>query len=321
VKGKIRLSLIGVCFTLILTLLAGSTAIAQEGNPPITLKVGNVDSTRVFLPLALKDYPESGIIAFTSDRINYSNEIFTMNSDGRGVTRLTYNNADDAIPDWSPDGSKIAFESDRSGTFEIYVMNADGSNQTRVTTIGNCYFPRWSPDGTRIAFYTNQTGLDSIYTINPNGTGVFQVTSPEVEASDPAWSPDGTKIGFISAFGSAGISAINANGTNQSLLYGGDFIYYFDWGPDGKSLAISQNYPPNYKWQIHVFDLVSQIDRMLTDTTWNNFGVRWSPSGTNLVFYAGTDTDWEIYTMDKYGYNLRNISNNPAHDTFPDWKP
>jgi len=57
-----------------------------------------------------------------------------MNADGSGQTRLTYNMATDQSPDWSPDGSKIAFYSNRDGNYEIYVMNADGSGQTRLTS-------------------------------------------------------------------------------------------------------------------------------------------------------------------------------------------
>ncbi|MBK8129112.1 MAG: PD40 domain-containing protein [bacterium] len=80
-------------------------------------------------------------------------EIFTMNVDGSGLRQLTANTAHDFNPTWSPDGSKIAFQSYRNGQYEIYVMNADGSQQTRLTT-NDAYdgMPDWSQMVKKIAF-------------------------------------------------------------------------------------------------------------------------------------------------------------------------
>ena len=74
----------------------------------------------------------NGKIAFESTR-DGNDEIYVMNADGTGQTRLTNNAAHDFRPSWSPNGSKIAFVSDRDGNFEIYVMNADGTGQTNLS--------------------------------------------------------------------------------------------------------------------------------------------------------------------------------------------
>ncbi len=87
-------------------------------------------------------------IAFNSVR-DGNDEIYLMNADGSGDTRVTNHPAPDLIPEWSPDGSKIVFESDRDGNTELYVMNTDGSGQTNITNNpAPDRWPRWSPDST-----------------------------------------------------------------------------------------------------------------------------------------------------------------------------
>src|SRR5205823_5669879 len=107
-------------------------------------------------------------IAFVSTR-DGNPEIYTMDADGSHQTRLTNHSARDLFPSWSPDGTKIAFQSDRDkfgGVQEsqpnIFVMDADGSNVTQLTTSGNALQPDWSPDGTKIAYITN----DALHVIN-----------------------------------------------------------------------------------------------------------------------------------------------------------
>jgi len=93
----------------------------------------------------------NGKIAFTSYR-DGNGEIYLMNPDGSGQTRLTTNIADDVYPARSPNGTKIAFASNRDGNREIYVMNTDGTGQIRLTTnIADDYDPAWSPDNSKIS--------------------------------------------------------------------------------------------------------------------------------------------------------------------------
>lgn len=124
-------------------------------------------------------------------------EIIKMNADGSDQTRLTDNDFQDSLASWSPDGSKIAFNTNRDGDFEIYVMDADGSNQTRLTdSPGEDAHPMWSPDGSRITFHSRRTGNLDIFVMNADGSGVTQVTDTPTFEFFPVWSPDGTKISF-----------------------------------------------------------------------------------------------------------------------------
>jgi TolB protein len=131
-------------------------------------------------------------------------DIYSMNANGTGVTRLTTDPANDTTPAWSPDGTKIVFASIRNPVpnevnYEIYVMNADGSNQTRITN--NTKFdlsPVWSPDGARIAFTSRRDDNFEIYVMNADGSNQTRLTNNPEQDSDPKWSPDGTKIAFLS---------------------------------------------------------------------------------------------------------------------------
>jgi len=137
------------------------------------------------------------------------------------------------VPSWSPDGTQIAFTSNRAGVNEIWIMNTDGSNQKQLTkTVASGIIdegsngPSWSPDGKRIAFDSTRSGHFQIYTMNPDGSDVRQLTSPNLpDYPDnllPNWSPDGKRIvfrtGIHRAFGH--IFVMDADGKNRRRLTG-----------------------------------------------------------------------------------------------------
>jgi len=138
--------------------------------------------------VAADDGPEiNGKIAFATNR-DGNFEIYVMNPDGSGQTRLTNNNAEDWRPSWSPNGTKIAFQSDRDGNWKIYVMNADGTGVTRLTN--NNYedaCPRWSPDGTKFVFISDRNGDNEIYVMNADGMGQTRLTNNNADDWWPFW--------------------------------------------------------------------------------------------------------------------------------------
>jgi TolB protein len=182
--------------------------------------------------------PDGTKIAFTrfidTPGIGGDDEIHVMNADGTGVTRLTYSQADglgfDSFdPAWSPDGTKIAFTRVIRGGFEvdteIYVMNADGTDVTRLThnfTPNNVIAdqndsgPEWSPDGKLIAFSGRFDDNSDIYVMRPDGTQLTRLTTHFGFDRAPAWSPDGTKIAYLDSF--ADLVVIDADGTDAVVL-------------------------------------------------------------------------------------------------------
>jgi TolB protein len=167
-------------------------------------------------------------------------EIYIINIDGSGQTRLTYNTAQDGAPAWSPDGKRIAFLSKRDGDHEIYVMNIDGSNQTNLTNhpLADDRRACWSPDGKKIAFDSNRDvdpWQTQIYIMNADGSNQTRITDNQYGDRRPSWGPNKNKIAFESfRDGNSDVYVMHINGTNlQRLTENPAFDYWTDWDNRG----------------------------------------------------------------------------------------
>jgi Tol biopolymer transport system component len=264
----------------------------------------------------------SSPIAFESNRDgNY--EIYVMSVDGSGQTRLTGNAAVDVDAAWSPDGTKLAFESDRVNgeTSEIYVMDADGSDQRRLTANpAQDRNPKWSPFGTRIAFESNRDGDYEIYVMRAGaGGGRIKLTANPARDSDPAWSPDGTKIAFESERdGNDEIYVMNADGSRPIRLTAdpaGDVNPA--WSPDGEKIAFESDRDGNH--ELYVMNADGNDQTRLTANAARDSDAAWSPDGRRIAFASDRAGDLEIYVMDADGDDQTRLTNSPGEDLVPSW--
>jgi Tol biopolymer transport system component len=225
-----------------------------SGRTPITTLTHVSGIT--FLPPAWS--PDGGHIACHSPRAldgsdaaspNNINNIWLMNPDGSNQTPLSkLTKTSSANPVWSPDGSRIAFESSRvldgadaaiATVTNLWVMNADGSGPTPVTklmaTNVSSVGPVWSPDGTKIAFLSTRAldgsdtldtnGIANLWVMNADGSGatpLTRLTTAFTDISSPVWAPDGSKIGFSSSRALDGSDAVDTNGTSNAWVVNAD---------------------------------------------------------------------------------------------------
>jgi hypothetical protein len=256
-------------------------------------------------------------IVFTSDR-DGNDEIYIMNSDGTGQTRLTMHAAEDSDPDLSADGAKIVFESKRDGNKNIFVMNANGTGLTRLTTnSASDSDPAWSPDGTKIAFVSNRNGNDEIFVMNANGTSQTRLTFHSASDVNPAWSPDGTRIVFESNLdGNKNIFAMNANGTGVTRLTTNSASDTSPaWSPDSTKIAFQSN--RNGNDEIYVMNANGSNQVRLTNNSASDKKPAWSPDSTKIVFQSKRTGNDEIFVMSASGTGQTNLTNHLGDDEDP----
>jgi Tol biopolymer transport system component len=214
---------------------------------------------------------------------------------------------------------KIAFVSDRDGNYEIYVMNADGSDQHNLSNNkASDGAPVWSPDGKQIAFVSNRDGNDDIYVMNADGSDQHNLTQNETFNSVSAWSPDGKQIAFASRRGrNDEMYVMNADGSDQRKLVNipGENP---QWSPDGKQIVFES--ASDGSWEIYFINSDGSDARRLTQGG-DNRSPAWSPDGKQITFISHRDGNYEIYVMNADGSNPRRLTNNLDYDEYPAWSP
>ena len=232
---------------------------------------------------------------------------------------------DGTIPHYAESDSelatRIAFNSNRVVNMEVYVMNADGSNQTNLThNSADDWHPVWSPDGGRIAFSTHRDGNHEIYVMNADGSDQTRLTDNPADDHYPAWSPDGARLVFYSfRDGNREIYVMNADGSNETRLTnnpGQDLRPV--WSPDGTRIAFDSDRDGNQ--DVYVMNADGSNQTQITSNPADDQRPAWAPF-TRIAFESNRDGNWEIYVMNADGGNQTRLTNNSSGDSCAAWSP
>lgn len=286
--------------------------------------------------IALDQALPLGKIAFVSFRDEFegrpNREIYLIGSDGSGPINLTRNSCADDEPDWAPDGSKIVWESDRDGDFEVWVMDADGGNPAQLTTSGGLA-PRWSSGGDSIVYSKGA----ALVVMNADGSDQRVILDPTRDEDDPCssggfpggWSPEDDRVIYYATVPDAGselglgvICTVNVESGELEEVVRQDGVLNVEpvWSPDGGLIAYRSIREGNS--DVYVMDLATGTETKITDFEGLDTEPDWSPDGEWIVFGTNRDDQTtDIHVMRSDGSDLRRLTDDEAKDSYPVWAP
>lgn len=268
--------------------------------------------------------PDGSKVAFyVDDSVGGSYDLYVMNADGSGMTRLTDSSRDETNPVWSPDGTRLAYVVDNpDGTSEIFTMKADGTGKAKLTDGVHDLSPAWSPDGSKIAFVRGAADYD-IYTVRPDGIDLKKLTNFSGYEEMPVWSPDGSRIAFLSSqAGETELDVMNADGTGVAKLTDAPTdrpeccVGRVAWSPDGTTIAFGVYGDGN--WDLYAVNADGTEQMRLTSESGDEVSPIWAPNGSKIAFLASpapsSEGDnggtFDVYTMESDGTGLTELTSN-----------
>lgn len=246
-------------------------------------------------------------------------EVYIADYDGANSRRITVNRALNITPTWSPDGRSIAYTSYRWGYPDIFVSYIyQGTMDTPTKKQGQNWLPVWSPDGTRIAFTSNRDGNPELYIMNKDGSGVRRLTTHPSIDTTPTWSPTGTQVAFTSdRSGSPQIWVVGDDGLGLRRLSFESNADRATWSPAPyNEVAFTARTGPGY--DIKVLNLASGETTQITFGDGSNESPAWAPNGRHLAFMSTRSGRSQIFTVDRDGRNVRQITRDGNNQT-PNW--
>ena len=247
------------------------------------------------------------------------------------LANLTNELGDDDMPAWSPDGSRLLFQSDRDGNQDIFVMQADGSLQTALTRDeGVDVEPDWSADGTLVAFSSDRDGPYHLFVMSDSGADARALAPSAANDRAPAWPPRERLVIDQLAYAGGQPGQMTSNlflvsmsgGQESSVTQTNALDVTPEWSPNGDRLVFSSDRTGKQELFILSADGGRTV-RQLTDGIETALHPAWSPDGMQIAFEAqGENGDWDVWVINSDGSDLRNLtSNSSTDDGNPDWSP
>lgn len=239
-------------------------------------------------------------------------QVWVANPDGSGTINVSQAaGTDSAHPSWSPDGTKLAFASNLTGKYDIFIVYVDGTGLTNLTSGTDVMFdasvPVWSPDGTRIAF----TSQGLLWSMNANGSGAAPVSSLTA-SSEFAWSPDGKKLVFEGGpFTSSGsalyVATIASSATPLKINSGNTFESNPTWTPSSKITF------DNLSDVFTVNGDGTDLSNVTKDATGSNGNAVSFNNGDSIAFLSARDNGHhEIWSIPEPGGTATQVTTNTA---------
>lgn len=311
-----------------------SISLDSENQRILNFQAHNLDDDALGQPEQIMLSPTGKKLLFSS-YWNRAPDISVMNTDGTAWRRLTNTPDAEYEPRWSPDGKRILYRKVLSthNQGQIWIMNADGSQQRPLLKRLFCGDHRWSPSGKHILFTcaVEPTYKAAIFTINTDGTGLKQLTSGSYMSLEPRWSPDGKAIAYVAYrqgydAGTNEIELISSNGGNpQVLTQLNQLSYAIRWAPDGQSIVFVSydKLSDDSQHQLYHLNLNRGTVHAFTQGDWSHIAPNWSRNGERLLCMAynyevAPYARLEIYN--KQGMLLKTLVPKHGRAYWPSWK-
>jgi Tol biopolymer transport system component len=240
-------------------------------------------------------------------------DIYTVRPDGSDLQQVTHDCYSSA-PAWSPAGDRFAVVSTKDGRPGIFVLDATGASEQRLSpTDVAAWQPAWSRLG-RIAFAVDWPTADQgIWVVNPDGSGSSRLTS---YGELPAWSPAGDRIAFDDPARNA-VLVMRPDGTNIQQIGSGRGPAY---APTGDRIAWTA-LAGDGKRSITIAGVDGTNPRAIFTSPVADFRIAWSPDAASLAFVMDTSSTPDLYVIAASGGTPPRVTANAATDTDPDWQP
>ncbi len=257
-------------------------------------------------------------IVYASNRAG-NEEIYIMDYDGKRQRRITYNQDLDMLPSWSLDRERILYTTYRKGNPDLYMFHLY-TGKTEIVATGKAnYSADWSREGDRIVYTSTRSGNAEIYVKDMNSGKEKRLTFNRAIDTSPSWSPSAREITFVSnRGGTAQVYIMDAEGSNiRRITSEGSRHDSPEWSPDGTRILYTLMLQGRI--DIFMYNLKNSVITKVTENSRINETPSWSPDGRHIIFCSNRSGNYQLYSVDYDGQNLKRLTST-GENKMPAWQ-